>query len=51
MEQTIAAISTSTMSSGGISIVRISGENAISIGAKVFKSLSCKSVENMAGYT
>lgn len=39
------------LAEGGISVIRISGENAISIGAKVFKPLSCKSVENMAGYT
>lgn len=38
MEDTIAAISTSTVSSGGISIVRISGPDAIIIGDKVFKS-------------
>ncbi len=38
MEDTIAAISTSTMSSGGISIVRMSGNNAIDIADKVFKS-------------
>lgn len=38
MEDTIAAISTSTMSSGGISIVRVSGENAIAIADRVFRS-------------
>jgi tRNA U34 5-carboxymethylaminomethyl modifying GTPase MnmE/TrmE len=38
MEQTIAAISTSTMSSGGISIVRISGENAISVADTIFEA-------------
>ena len=38
MEDTIAAISTSTVSSGGISIVRISGPDAIIIGDKVFKT-------------
>ena len=38
MEDTIATISTSTVSSGGISIVRISGPDAIIIGDKVFKS-------------
>ena len=38
MEDTIAAISTSTVSSGAISIVRISGPDAIIIGDKVFKS-------------
>ena len=31
MEHTIAAISTSTMSSGGISIVRLSGVDAVEI--------------------
>ena len=36
MEDTIAAISTSTVSSGGISIVRISGPDAIIIGDKVW---------------
>ena len=46
----ICAVST-PLAEGGISVIRISGENAISIGAKVFKPLSCKSVENMAGYT
>lgn len=38
MEDTIAAISTSTMSSGGISIVRISGENAIAVADSIFLS-------------
>lgn len=38
MEDTIAAISTSTMSSGGISVIRISGSEAVSIADKVFKS-------------
>lgn len=46
----ICAVST-PLAEGGISVIRISGEKAISIGAKVFKPLSCKSVENMAGYT
>lgn len=46
----ICAVST-PLAEGGISVIRISGKNAISIGAKVFKPLSCKSVENMAGYT
>lgn len=46
----ICAVST-PLAEGGISVIRISGENAISIGAKVFKPLSCKSVENMAGYS
>lgn len=38
MEETIAAISTSTMSSGGISIVRISGEQAIEVADRIFRS-------------
>ena len=38
MEDTIAAISTSTVSSGGISVVRISGENALSVAQQVFRS-------------
>ncbi len=38
MEHTIAAISTSTMSSGGISIVRMSGKDAVEIADKVFVS-------------
>lgn len=46
----ICAVST-PLAEGGISVIRISGEKAISIGAKVFKPLSCKSVENMAGYS
>lgn len=38
MEKTIAAISTGTMSGGGISIIRLSGADAINITDKVFKS-------------
>ena len=38
MEHTIAAISTSTMSSGGISIVRMSGKDAIETADKIFVS-------------
>ena len=38
MEDTIAAISTSTMSNGGISIVRVSGSEAVNIADTVFKS-------------
>lgn len=38
IDDTIAAISTSTMTSGGISVVRISGDKAIEIADKVFKS-------------
>ena len=38
MEDTIAAISTSTMSSGGISVIRISCDEAVNIASKIFKS-------------
>lgn len=38
MKETIAAISTSTMSAGGISIVRISGSEAVSIADRIFVS-------------
>ncbi len=47
---TIAAIST-PLAVGGISVIRISGENAIKIASSVFQPLSCKSVERMEGYT
>ena len=46
MEDTIAAISTSTVSSGGISVVRISGENALSVAQQVFRSKKNKNVVN-----
>lgn len=42
MEHTIAAISTSTMSSGGISIVRMSGKDAIETADKIFVSKNGK---------
>ena len=38
MVDTIAAISTSTMSSGGISIIRVSGSEAIDIVDSLFLS-------------
>ena len=44
MEDTIAAISTSTMSSGGISVIRLSGSNALEIADKVFCSKKNKSL-------
>ena len=47
---TIAAIST-PLAMGGISVIRISGENAISIASKIFQPISCESVERMDGYT
>lgn len=51
MEDTIAAISTSTMSSGGISVIRISGGDAISIADKVFKSKKRVSLAEAATHT
>lgn len=51
MEDTIAAISTSTMSSGGISIVRISGENAVTIADKIFKSKKNIRLKDVASHT
>ena len=47
---TVCAIST-PLSQGGISVIRISGEQAINIAAAVFAPLSCPSVEQMAGYS
>ncbi len=47
---TIAAIST-PHGVGGISIIRISGDNAFFICQKVFKSKSGISISNMQGYT
>ncbi len=46
----ICAIST-PIAEGGISVIRISGENAVSIAAKVFYPTTCESVEKMQGYT
>jgi len=47
---TICAISTPN-SVGGISVIRISGDDAIKIASKVFQPISTDSVEKMAGYT
>lgn len=47
---TIAAISTPN-AAGGIGIVRLSGENAVTIAAKCFRPLSGKDVNAMKGYT
>lgn len=49
MSSTIAAIST-PQASGGIGIIRISGDEAISVAQKVFKPISGKNIENMKGY-
>lgn len=47
---TIAAIST-PVSSGGISVIRISGEDALLIAGKIFNPITSENVESMAGYT
>ena len=46
---TIAAISTPT-GSGGIGIIRISGDDSINIADKVFKSISGKKLQDLKGY-
>lgn len=50
MNTTIAAIST-PMGAGGISVIRISGDDAAAIADKVFKSVSGKKLTSMKGYT
>ncbi|EWM53104.1 tRNA uridine-5-carboxymethylaminomethyl(34) synthesis GTPase MnmE [Ruminococcus flavefaciens] len=47
---TIAAVSTPN-AMGGIAVIRISGENALSIADKVFSPYGDKKVLDMAGYT
>ena len=51
MEHTIAAIATSTMSSGGISVIRLSGEDAIKIADKIFKSVKGIKLTDVASHT
>lgn len=48
--QTIAAISTPN-AHGGIGVIRISGDNAIAIADKAFRSAGGKKPSDMAGYT
>lgn len=50
IDTTIAAISTA-QASAGISVIRISGGEAISIAEKVFRSKSGKKLSEMKGYT
>lgn len=50
MEHTIAAVATPN-AVGGISVIRISGEDAISIADKVFKPLYKKSLSELSGYS
>ncbi len=47
---TIAAIST-PLAVGGISVIRISGDNSIKIASSIFQPISCESVEKMTGYS
>lgn len=49
-EKTIAAIST-PLGAGGIGVVRISGEEAVEIADKVFKSVSGKRLCSLSGYS
>ena len=51
MEHTIAAIATSTMSSGGISVIRLSGEDAVEIADKIFKSFKGIKLTDVASHT
>ena len=51
MEHAIAAISTSTMSSGGISIVRMSGKDAIETADKIFVSKNEKKLSEASSHT
>ena len=47
---TIAAISTA-QGEGGIGVIRISGENAISVADRVFQNIRSKPLSEMKGYT
>lgn len=47
---TIAAIATPP-ATGGISVIRISGENALEIAAKLFKPVNGRNISEMRGYT
>lgn len=50
MSDTIAAVST-PIASGGIGVIRISGDNAIDIADKIFRATSGKSLTSLKGYT
>lgn len=49
-ERTVAAIST-PIGEGGISLIRVSGRDAIEICDKIFVSVSGKKLESLSGYT
>ena len=50
MEKTIAAIST-PFGTGGIGVIRVSGNNSIKICDKIFKSIKNNKLSDMKGYT
>ena len=49
-ERTIAAIST-PLGEGSLGVIRISGDNAIAVADKVFKSFSGKKLSELSGYS
>ena len=48
--KTIAAIAT-PLATGGVSMIRLSGDEAISIAERVFRSVNGKKFQALAGYT
>lgn len=50
MSQTIAAVST-PLASGGIGVIRISGDDAITVADKAFRVTSGKKLSSLKGYT
>ncbi len=50
MDKTIAAVST-PLGSGGIGVIRISGESAVAVADKIFKGVSGKKLRTMKGYS
>ena len=48
--KTIAAIAT-PLAVGGISVIRLSGEKAISLAEQIFQPVSGKKLSQMEGYT
>ena len=49
-ERTIAAIAT-PLGEGSLGVIRISGDNAIAVADKVFKSFSGKKLSELSGYS
>lgn len=50
MSDTIAAVST-PIASGGIGVIRISGDNAIAVADKIFRGVSKKPLSSLKGYS